>query len=156
MPSFHADVFRRREGGHDTFTCWIKCSKTRFWSLLWSVEKHYWWFAVFWLAVIFQWDFRLEADQKTKWCRQGKFLWGQVFFCVTCSWSPDEISTIILWRQSVVQVKMFWPFSWGVSWKPQRCWNVSKLFTKWKQWYIPSLDPWVAHNLVLDIIFSLL
>ena len=106
-------IYRRGEGGNDTFTCRIICSKTRFCFFLWLVEKQYLWFAVFWLVVTFQWDFRPEAGQKTKWCRR--------------------ISVKILWRQSVVQVKMFWPFSQRVSWKPQRCWNVSELLTKWKR-----------------------
>ena len=42
------------------------------------------------------------------------------------------------------------------SWKSQRCWNVSELFTKWKRQYISLLDSWVALDLVLDIILSLL
>ena len=36
---------------------------------LWLVEKQYFWFAVFWLVVIFQ----PEAGQKTQWCRRSEF-----------------------------------------------------------------------------------
>ena len=102
-----------------------------------------------WLAVIFQRDFRPEAGQKTEWCRRSEFLRGRVFFCVMLK--PRRTSSIILWRKSVVQVEMFCPFSQQVSWKPQRCWNVSELFTKRKRpLWISSLDSWVAVDLVLD------
>ena len=47
-------------------------------------------------------------------------------------------------------------FSQRVSQKPQRCWNVSELFTKQKRRYISSLNSWVALDLVLEIIVSLL
>ena len=43
------------------------------------------WFAVFWLAVIFQRDFWPEVGQKTESFRGSEFLRGRVFF-----WSPGE------------------------------------------------------------------
>ena len=68
--------------GHHTFTCSIICWKTRFCFFLWLVEKQYLWFAVFWLAVIFQLHFRPEVGQKTEWWRRREVLRGWVFFCV--------------------------------------------------------------------------
>ena len=53
---------------------------------------------------------------------------------------------------------MFWPLNFlgGFLENHKGGWNVSELFTKRKRRYISSLDSWVALDLVLDIILSLL
>ena len=51
------------------------------------------WFVVFWLAVMFQRDFRPEAAQKTEWFRRSEFLRGRSF--LLCSLKPRRVSGII-------------------------------------------------------------
>ena len=79
-------VFRLGEGGHGTFTCRIIIfSKITFWFFAligWETIL-----MIFWLAVIFQRDFRPEAGQKTEWYRQSEFLRGRVFFCVSFNYN---------------------------------------------------------------------
>ena len=144
-------MFRHGEGGYDTFTCRIICSKTRFCFFSdWSRNNTCGlWFTVFWLAVIFQRDYRPEASQKTEWFRRSEFLRGRVFFML----KPPRISIIILWRQNVVQVNMFWPLSSLTGFLENH--KGVGMFQNCLQNKNGDIS-WVALDLVLDIILSLL
>ena len=143
----------RWEGGHDTFTCRIICSKTRFWFFFsdWSRNNTCGlWFAVFWLAVIFQQDFRQKLVRKPNGSDGASFCQDEFSFVFV----EDRTNSSLKAEgcSDVLAVK----FSQQVSWKPQRCWIVSELFTKRTRRYISSLDSSVALDLVLGIILSLL
>ena len=127
----------------------------------WLVEKQYLLFVVWFLLISCHISTRLPARSWLE-NRMVKRVFARTSLLLCSLPEPRRISVIILWRQRVVQVNMFWPWSSlsGVSWKPQRWWNVSELFTKTKtvkiyfvalllgsprscSWYYPSpsVDP---------------
>ena len=114
------------------------------------------WFAVFWLAVIFQQDFRPEAVRKPNGSDEASFCEDEFSFEALMNFNYNSLKAECCSGEDVLAIK----FSQRVSWKPQRCWNVSELFTKTKtvkiyfvalllgsprscSWYYPSpsVDP---------------
>ena len=99
---------------------------------LWLVEKQYLRFVVCCLLISCHILTRLPARSRSE---NRMVQTKRVFARTSFLFKPRRISILTLWRQSVVQVKMFWPLSSlsGFLENYKGGWNVSELFTKRKQ-----------------------